>query len=806
MRAVYISVTILFLCLKGLGQVVEFSGQVLDDQHRPIAYASVWIAGIHTGAITNQDGIFSLKLQPATYSIAFRAPGYRALFQTVQVSKKESGYRVRLSITTNLSANAADADSIMRRVIAGRKAWLYQITYLAGSVYAKAIQRLDKYPHFRKDIAHVLHINPDRRGIINFSEYNASVHLGPDDYLKEDVTSARVTDNSRDLFDFNRSPELKVNFYENTLRFNGFNEHAFLSPIADDALKFYRYLLVGQFNDMGRMIDVISVLPAHPQDEYLLSGQICVVDGEWDLYSVNLLASRKARMDFIDSIRIKQQFVPVGTRWVAQSVDFNFYGKFLGFKYSGLFLRGYEDLHPDAAFQTPFRDRVFYSNKEDYKKDDQYRDQNRPLPLTPEEEKFYRLAELSEKQKKEKELDDSLKNKNNRLRLLPFLLRGYTLHDYSNNSSWFIPSPYSMGFYNTVEGWGVDLRVQYTKVFDTLHTLTLVPDFRYGFSDKVPNANVFASYTYNPFKRATVYAHVGSDFLDLNNSGTITPFLNTLNSLLLGNNYLKLYQSRFIMAGTAREVANGVLLSGQFEYANRRSLFNTTLHTFNKDSVYLTSNNPLDPNGNTPLFPEYRAFVISASATFTFDQQYRITPAGKFIVPSPYPRVRVNYRTGIPVLGSDVNYNFVSVDVFQDRLNMGIYGYTSYFVSAGKFLDARSLYYPDYKQFNGGESFFFNAVQGSFHFLNYYTYSTDKQYLEIHAEHNFCGLFLSHVPLLDGLNLQEIIGGSYLTQGTLPNYEEVYIGLKRSVVRVDYGLAFGRFTPMQQGFRLCYFF
>jgi len=53
----------------------------------------------------------------------------------------------------------------------------------------------------------------------------------------------------------------------------------------------------------------------------------------------------------------------------------------------------------------------------------------------------------------------------------------------------------------------------------------------------------------------------------------------------------------------------------------------------------------------------------------------------------------------------------------QDRLNMGIYGYTSYFVSARKFLDARSLYYPDYKQFNGGESFFFNAVQGSFHFL-----------------------------------------------------------------------------------------
>jgi len=58
--------------------------------------------------------------------------------------------------------------------------------------------------------------------------------------------------------------------------------------------------------------------------------------------------------------------------------------------------------------------------------------------------------------------------------------------------------------------------------------------------------------------------------------------------------------------------------------------------------------------------------------------------------------------------------------------------------------------------------------------------------------------------LLNKLNLQEIVGASYLTQGTLPDYKEVYIGLKRTVVRLDYGLAFGRFTQVVQGFRLIY--
>ena len=135
---------------------------------------------------------------------------------------------------------------------------------------------------------------------------------------------------------------------------------------------------------------------------------------------------------------------------------------------------------------------------------------------------------------------------------------------------------------------------------------------------------------------------------------------------------------------------------------------------------------------------------------------------------------------------------------------MGIYGYTDYFLSAGTFPNTKNLYYPDYYQFAGGQSFFFNASLGSFHFLNYYTYSTYKSYFEAHAEHNFAGLFLSHVPLLSKLNLQEIIGGSFLTQGTLPDYKEAYIGLKRTVIRLDYGLAFGRYSNRIQGFRLSY--
>jgi len=264
------------------------------------------------------------------------------------------------------------------------------------------------------------------------------------------------------------------------------------------------------------------------------------------------------------------------------------------------------------------------------------------------------------------------------------------------------------------------------------------------------------------------------------------------------------------MAGTQGEICNGVLLNGQIEYAYRESVINTSLYAIGKDSTQLTSNNPLDPGSDVPLFPNHRALTFAGSATFTFNQQYTINPDGKFIEPTKYPRLRFNYRKGLEVLGSSVNYDFASVDFFQDMVRMGIYGYSSYFVSIGKFFNNQALYYPDYKQFRGGQSFFFDSSLGSFHFLDYYTYSSDKQYFEAHYEHNFAGFFLSKIPLIRALNIEEIIGGSYLrsysSQYNLPDYKEFYVGLKRSVVRLDYGFSYGMNLPVLEGFRFTYNF
>jgi len=806
MRIVLSSVWLLFVYLNAFAQQSNVHGKITDDKGNPINFASIWIDSLNIGTVTNAQGVYWLNVKPGAYAGTFRSPGYKSLTRIIKVENPRAAYDVKLIPIEDAGAGSDDADSIVRRVIA-RANSKEQIPQYAGILYNKVMQRLDRTSSnfLKRDAAHELHFNPNRIGILNLSEHISNFHTRSKAFNTEEVIAAKAANGSRDLFRFNGPAEQHIDLYQNTQHLNGFNEHGFVSPLAHNAHIYYRYQLAGKFTDHGNVVYAIRVLP-HKHDEHLFYGTIYIIGKEWLLYAADLHLSPAANMELIDSIRIREQYIPMSDgHWLAQGAELRYYGKFWGFHYSGQFLRVYQSAEPDTAtISRPYHE-IFHSTKANYKQTREFWAQNRPVLLTPEEDRFYQLSELAEASRKNKHIIDSLENKNG-FRFFPYLFRGYTLHNYNNNSAWTFQSPYNMGFYNTVEGWGYDIKIRYTRVYDSLRMLTVIPDVRYGFSDKIFNANIFASLVYNPFKQASVYARVGSDFLDLNNKGTTSLFLNSISTLLLGGNYLKLYQSRFVTAGTDGEIANGIFLNGAIEYADRRPAFNTTDHTFNKDSVLLTSNNPLDPNAQTPLFPHYRALIIRGSATFTLDQEYMITPGGKFILPSQYPRFRISYRQGLPVLGSDVKYNFVSLDIFQDRLNLGILGSLGYYLSFGAFPNTSRLYYPDYNQFRGGQGFFFDSTQGSFHFLNFYTYSTYRPYFEAHIEHNFGGLFLSRIPLLRKIKIQEIVGGSYLTQGMLPDYKEVYFGLKRTVVRLDYGLAYGRFTKVVQGFRLVYNF
>ena len=324
------------------------------------------------------------------------------------------------------------------------------------------------------------------------------------------------------------------------------------------------------------------------------------------------------------------------------------------------------------------------------------------------------------------------------------------------------------------------------------------------------NANVRGEYIYDPTNRAKFTGGFGSDLLDLNNVGTRSVYFNTLSTLLSEQNYVKYYRSEFINVGFQRDITNGILFKANLSYAQRTEMFNNSFYSINTyKGRHLTPNNPLVPDSSahdrTSLFPQNQALTLNASLLFTFDQQFVDRPSGRTFLPSPYPQVRVNYRRGFSgILGSDVNYDFGSVEIFHDHLSEGLVGFSSFKITAGDFFNNSKLYFMDYNHFLGNQGTTFDPTPGSFHFLPFYTYSTNGAFLEAHYEHNFSGYLFNRVSFLRPLKLDEIIGVNYLTENGNRNYKEVYIGIQRLIFRIDYGFAFAGGRKYTQGFRIFY--
>ena len=251
-------------------------------------------------------------------------------------------------------------------------------------------------------------------------------------------------------------------------------------------------------------------------------------------------------------------------------------------------------------------------------------------------------------------------------------------------------------------------------------------------------------------------------------------------------------------------MANGLQASVSVNYNQNFSLQNSTNYKFRdiKDTEF-TSNNPFTPNTETELFPNHTSVNITAVLTYTIGQKYISRPDGKFYEDSKYPRFQLGYRKGIRnLLGSDVDYDLINLEIYQEKIRAGLLGYSSFVISAGKFINNRALFYPDMKHFRGNEAMVFTPNLRRFRFLDFYQYSTNQQYFEAHFEHNFAGFMTNKIPLLRKLKLEEFAGINYLTQPQKRNYTEYYVGIQRLLLNVSYGWAYDGNNKIDQGFRI----
>ncbi len=802
-----------FISLTAFSQQVTISGKITDQQNKAIPFASVYIKNTTKGTSANSEGEYILQLKPGAYEVQFKAVGYKqesrkvnlAASQSVNVILNDETYQLN-----NVVVKAGGEDpayAIIRKAIKKRKAHLNEVSAYTAEVYIKGLQKLlaapKKFMGFDiQKAARENGLDSNRRGIVYLSESESKYSFERPDKVHEEMISSKVSGSNR-AFSFNRASDLRVNFYDNIQDWGGLSNRPLISPIADNALFYYNYKYIGFSVENGETIDKIKVIPKRGYDA-CFQGYIYILEDSWRIYSLDFFITKKQNLNFVDTLRINEQFFPASKdAWMPSSLKFEFTAGFLAFKIGGYFISIYKDYDLAPTFNKKEFNEVLKITRGINKKDSAFWEQERPIPLTDEEKTDYKKKEILAKKRESKPYLDSLDKVNNHFKPSDLLLNGYHHRNRYNHEFYNLDPVLTAIHFNTVEGFAINYGALYSKQIDSLNNRYLVIGAKagYGFSDHKFNGSINAVV---PAGQYTLGFGGGSEIIDLNNHTPISPLVNSLYSLFERENYEKLYQKQFVAASISTRITGGWKASAAAEWANRTWLPNSSSYSFfNPGNKDYTSNNPLTPNQDAPLFAENQSFKLTFRTTYDFSNKYETYPNGRRYLPSEYPTIGFTYTKGVKgVLGSDVDYDVVSADVSKSDINMGIFGKTSFYIGAGKFLNNNSIFYPDYKQFSGNQILFYKSGINSFLLLNYYNFSTYTEYIEGHLEHNFSGFILNKIPLIRKLKLQEIVDVNYLTTPTLKNYAELGFGIQYLNFRLMYGKSFNSGSNTNSAVRL----
>lgn len=812
MRAALLSFLFLIIGFNAFAQQITISGKVTDDQHKPVPFATIYIKNTTKGASANSEGDYSLSLQPGQYEVQYRAVGYRQESRTLDLKASQV---VNVTLATevyelksvSISAKGEDpAYAIMRKAIRKRKEHLSEVKAYTADVYIKGLQKLLAAPRkfMGADINQLgreIGLDSNRRGIVYLSESESKVSYKYPDQVREVMINSKFSGSNR-MFSFNRASDSKVNFYENYQSWEGLSNRPLMSPVGENALFYYRYKLMGTSTENGVLINKIRVTPRRAHDP-CFEGYIYIIDGSWRIYAVDLLITSRANINFVDSVRINQQFLPVESTWMQASNKFEFTGGLLGFKLHGYFISVYKNYDFNPTFKKNEFNEVLHIPKKVNKNDTTFWNNERPIPLTDEEKTDYVKKDKLAKKRESKVYLDSLDKATNKVTPNSLLLTGTNVIDRYKREFYHFDPLIGSFLFNTVEGLAINYGASFRKQVDTNSNsgLALGAKVRYGFSDHLFNGSVNAGYHVDDL---TLSTSAGSDIVDLNGNNPISPLINSVYTLFERENYQKLYQKQFATISVFDRITGGWKATASLEWANRKWLPNTNLYSFFSPGGHqFTSNNPLMPNADAPLFPENQSLKFTLRTTYDFSNKYETYPFGKRYLPSDYPTIGLTFTKGIKnVLGSDVDYDLLAADISKSDINLGVYGRTSFFAGAGKFLNANSLYFPDYKQFDGNQVLFYTGKLNSFLLLDYYRFSTFTEYLEAHLEHNFSGFITNKIPLIRKLKLQEIVDFNYLSTPELKNYYELGFGLQYLGFRVMYGTSFNSGTNIRNALRI----
>lgn len=767
-------------------------GKVTDEKGEPLRFAAVFIKGTQNGMMADEQGNYELSVAPGNYILVCRFTAYKPVEKSISVSGNNQIVNFQLQTEkltireVTIKADAEDpAYEIMRKVIAKRKYHETLVKTRETDIYLKGNLRVENIDNnsFGLDIPDStfleMGLDSSGSGIIYLLEEQSHYTFQTPDNEYNRVVSVKESGDPQGL-GFARMPPI-LNIYQNNVNVLGLNQRGFISPANGGAFHYYRFKYLGSFEQFGRTIDKIEVIPKR-KFEPCFSGYVYVAEGDWVFQNVDLILTKESQISGVDTIRLTQTFQPEKKDlWMIQNQVLSISMRILGVRLHGSFLTVYQN----QQINQPVDEQLFagkvisvYDSTAN-KKDSAYWAKVRPVPMKEEEKRNFDLKDSLYHVEQLK--SDSAKKQSHYNFGLAAFLAGNPGWRYKSNEIHMRPLASAVQ-YNTVEGLSATLDLVWNHKFknDTGKTMKLRWLNRYGFHNHHFNSLLEWELKKNDPDWIGRFwewkVTVGQYVYQMNPMNPIMPLMNEVYTLLSGRNYLKLFENRKAQVSFARTWGNGLAAGGYLSYEQRMPLENTTDYSFREQhDPNITPNHP----PNMPMLRAEDAAILAFVFRYQPGVHYIQYPDFKQpVLVKNTPTFSLQYKQGIPIANAPADFAKWQLSMTHS-IRMRMAGHVDYRVATGGFLWKNVVNLPDWKHINGNQTILSGPYLNSFQLAPYYRFSNlASLYGEGHLEWHLDGLFTNKIPLFRRLNWFLVGASNVLYIDGNNYYAEVSVGLE----------------------------
>ncbi len=719
------------------------SGNIKDNvtgEHLP--FAGVFFKGTKVGTSTDINGHFILESFYATDSLVISLMGYDKVIIPISIDQAQI-IEISLVVSSTdleeiivIPSEINPAHPIINKVIANKDinnrekldAYQYEVYNKIQLDINNINEEFKQTKAFKKFdfIFNNVDTSENKPFLpIFISESISDYYFRKDPSThKEIIKASKVSGvENESVSQFTGDMYQQINIYDNHLSIFGKN---FISPIAKQAMSFYKYYLIDSSNVDGYWCYELEFLPKR-NGELTLEGTLWIHDTTYAVRKVSNVISKDANINFINELKVTQTFEQVEKEvWMLTKdelfVDFEWVKEALGFY--GRKTTSYSNFLINHLKEEPFysgAENIFVNDTAN-NRTEKYWTNNRHDSLTSQQKGIYNMIDTLQK--------------------IP-VVRTYVDIIYLIASGYKIVGKFELGEYtslysfNEVEGHRFRGTIRTSNDFSKIIELSTFgayglwdKTFKYGFGTrffitKKPRRMVHAVYKHD-------IEQIGISSNAYNNTGVVS-------SLFRRNPYNKLIFNTESRLSYSREWFQGFTSTILF----RNVVFNPLgIIEFTK----------MDDQGNLSSVNNITTSEISLHARFAYNEEFISGEFDRISLGTKYPELEFDYGYGIPnLLGGNYEYHRIKL-TFKHKIQLGMFGSLNYNLKVGKIIG--TLPFPLLEVHPGNETWSYN--DDAFNMMNIAEFVSD-QYISFNAQQHLNGLILNKIPLLRNLKWREVL-------------------------------------------------